>query len=1175
MLIPQKPKRQKKISRKWFNKKKIKKIAKKELSTKTKNLVEKYSKSQMKQVVYSYMCPQCKKSFRAENLRSQIVESARRKDTYISCPKCNTALIVDKLMKVSTKQSSKVNRNADLISVYPNQGITPQYTPQTWIDRALLEKIAHELGKFAEKTGMFNPQLKFQRGIRGKVHPDAPENMRAAEYTIEAVDDYDLRFRVIAAAGITPSGKVVLPKYFMTLGGKEVPFTKEAVAEFLAGKVFAPADPKPVVPALYYKDRDPVRFREIVASRKTAQITWEELNALPKDKKIELLQKYKEDLIQPDIENMQDEGLESDEAQGQAADKFDRDLELKRIKFWWEERFKHDWEDGYIVLDQNVLASKKAAGTTTPGQKVEYQGKMYTVESITGDASILTDEAGTQTAPVPNTDLNIQFEEGATPAEITAPTLAERIDKLVKRSLRDEKTLVPFTEPDPDYSVAKQTDVDADFSVPYEKSDQGILPEEERAIQRMFRGGSNVKPTKSAAEVLWDRLYNEFVDSINREEGANSWLSVYGSEPEDSPTYITNAIENWADKVNYILTPSDVQDLEAFVLRKRKESSIRKTALTTWVDCEVDEPKSGYIVKREGLDEEGIVTKVFDKGLYVKFPTLGEIELFTGDDFVFRSNPYTLYDNEGDYVPVKESYEAEQADEKWAQNFNIKKTAEPTGYHETDDTGKVIELSRLRTLVQDYARAGQLPLDFDLTKVMSEVSRMTRKELLDILDKKQKDTHYPVVHAKKKTAQELLKGDRVNHYKHGPGYIDYIDDTTYSIPIYVIELDGGDKIGVPRDEIRKVSSKKKTIKSKSTNAIVQEMRKADLTEKDIEKDIKDEEEGEKHYKERAKEVKDEKAKKVFEEAAEDEAEHVEDLEEVVLPAVEKERNTENYLEKYDSRKKKTADKFWEGDKVKVVFDQSPYYGKEGEILTGSTVANWIVGFPDGSEETFIGADLEKVSSKKTAQEEEKPKVEFKELKTKPHKPELEVEEAVVATPEIQKVFHEVKGHQQRLVEIKSIIGDARRKVEEEVRKIQEEHGSVKEAEEMSQAIEKLAALIGESEKKLVDLGEFFVWLDTSIKERKFKASDKWKVEKLLEKFGDEAKKYLEKAENGAQSLNEEIKQRVLTVFPKREGSINKEANVIDSIKELGSGLWEYVKSLSEILEEGEQLEFVL
>lgn len=69
-----------------------------------------------------------------------------------------------------------------------------------------------------------------------------------------------------------------------------------------------------------------------------------------------------------------------------------------------------------------------------------------------------------------------------------------------------------------------------------------------------------------------------------------------------------------------------------------------------------------------------------------------------------------------------------------------------------------------------------------------------------------------------------------------------------------------------------------------------------------------------------------------------------------------------------SKKTAQTDKFWEGDRVKVVYDQSPYYGKEGEIATGSEVSNWIVKFPDGSEETFIGADLEKVSSKKTAQE---------------------------------------------------------------------------------------------------------------------------------------------------------------------------------------------------------------
>ena len=111
MLIPQKPKKQKKVSRKWFNKEKIKKPAKKKLAEKTKTLIEKHSKSQMKEVVFSYMCPGCKSSFSAGSLRKQIVESARKGDSYISCPKCGVSLVADKLLKVGTKQNSKVFKN--------------------------------------------------------------------------------------------------------------------------------------------------------------------------------------------------------------------------------------------------------------------------------------------------------------------------------------------------------------------------------------------------------------------------------------------------------------------------------------------------------------------------------------------------------------------------------------------------------------------------------------------------------------------------------------------------------------------------------------------------------------------------------------------------------------------------------------------------------------------------------------------------------------------------------------------------------------------------------------------------------------------------------------------------------------------------------------------------------
>lgn len=1265
MLIPKKPKKSKQEKREWFNKEKIKKPMKKELAEKTKKLIEKKSKSQMKEIVYSYMCPGCKSSFSAGNLQTRIIEAARRKDSYISCPKCGVALVADKLMKVSTKQNSKVNRNANLTAVYPNQGIniTPSYTPSSWTDRAVLEKIAHELGKFVTSFGFFNPQLKFQRGIRGKVSANAPENVRAAEFTVEAVDDYDLRFRVVAAAGITPAGKVVLPKYFMTLDGREIPFTKEAVAEFLSGKVFGPTDPKPVVPELHYKDRDPVRFREIVASRKKKAITFEKQVVAVNDTwgvvqerhfpviRIEIPQGTLGRLlrINPTSSNVIFDAspiLAANPDLGQKA----KDKYIQGKKDFWGEHFEEKFDeeeskiadDYFIGIDESwadlqtqseirvtsvpnkdlevqkqASRKKKAAGVPTPGQSVEYQGKNYTVDSITGDASILTDEAGVQTAPVPNADLNIQVEEGAVPP---APTLADRINKLVKRSLRDEKTLVPFTDPAPDYSVAKQTDVDADFSVPYKDSDQGILSEDERAVQKMFRGGSVIKPVKTAAEVSLDNVQKMFEEDImesrlpggNMEEMLSSFLNFHHIQlsRDEYREVLANAYQRWEGEifegpggVEWVIEEGESKKIE-------RKTSIKKTAVIDIGNrVRVPDGREGTVtaITPDYFDPE----KDKEITVYTVAIDLGELEPFELKDLTRISG-------------VKE------------RGYARKKIAEPTGYHETDDTGKVIELSRLRTLVQDYARAGQLPLDFDLTKVMSEVSRMTRKDLLEILDKKQKGQHYPVVHAKKegleKTAykkkgeipQEKFEvGDevRVNipgdlwHNQEGEVFIAHprLDEYEVHFPDGNIGIFGGAMLG-------KIGSKKpmrKKISSKSTNAIVREMRKAELTEEDVKKDIKEEEEGEKHYNQMAKDVDSPKTEKVLKDMAEDEADHAEELEEVVLPAV---KNTKNYLEKYDSRKKKAQEEegvlfavveflnvkldpedfekgsedekdFIEEHLTFQVFKYDNVFAVEydEEEATSPDFKGIIDSLKDYLSESSAVLSLGKpkisyASRKKKAQEEgeeEKPKTTLKELKTKPHgrPPAEEVAEAPAAAPELQTVFNEVKQHQQRLTEIKAVINEARRKTEEEIRKIQEEQGSVEEAAELQEGIEKLSSLIEQSESQIADLGEFFVWLDTESKTKKFKPTDKWRVEKLLEKFGKDAEDYLSKAERGASSLNTEIEQRLLTVFPKlpkdKEGSIQKKADVLSAITELGSGLWSYVKEISGIISEGEQLELAL
>ena len=1163
MLIPKKQEGNK-SERKWFKAEKIKKVArKKSLSQKEKELIDKNTKGKVKETIVSYACNKCKKSFNTGHLRKQFIEAARNGQSFVSCPTCGVALVVDRTIKVATVPNTKINRNADLTVTYPNQGIVPSYVPQTWVDRAILEKVAHTLGKFAESNGMFNPQLKFQRGIRGKVREGAPENVKFAEYTIESVDDKDLRFRVVAVAGITPAGEVVLPKVFSTLDGREIPFTKEAIQEFVSGKVFGGPEPIPAAPKVYHRERDFTRFREIVAKKKTAEEIYEV-----------------KDLVEITYGNRVGEIGEI--------------VEMKPEEDLYIIEFKDGVDIGFPKDSFKKLSKKKtAAGTPTPGQKVEYQGKMYTIDTTMGDASILRDETGMQTALIPHTDMNVQVEPGTLTAP-TAPTaaVADKIEKLVKKSLRDEKTLFPFTDPDPDYSVAKQTDVDADFSIPYEKSDQGILPEEDRAVQKMFRGGSSIKPTnKTAAGEL---------------------------PPLNSPIYEHNMEEEYAT-ITFPDLKVDMKRLEEFggpEYYPKDEFIVYKNVEGKFTSNYTEADKSF-----EGDTIEDVAIQIKD--------------FLNGDEVIsYIGRPK---------INIKK------------KSASIKKVAEPTGYHETDETGKQISIDRLRQLVEDYVRAGQIPLDFDITKITSEVSRMTRKELEEIIDKKLKNQHYPVVHAKKdglekiarlqlfpvkedalrnaKELGQLCEGER--HFIVVPIILNENDIDTFGASVFEGETIPGQTYFVVAENVEEVKSwglksrilaSKKTadknifegtivktlgglsgvvmeiipdykfrtgvvgtgykvsldderqivytladlekvvpkiaLKGKSTNEIVLEMRKkADFSEEMVQEHIKEEEEGAEMYNDMAKEVECPKAEKALNDMAEDEAEHAEKLEEVVLPAVE-----------YEPEEKEASKKSNVEDVVKIYVEPNVTVDARGSEDDIENI--------EGVEEEAEEKETEKEASLRFAQEvdvKEKPKTELKELKTKPHgklSPE-EVKEAPVATSEMQKVFNDVQSHKQRLTEIQSIVDDARRKVEEQIRAIQEEHGSVTEASQLQEGIEKLASLVENAQTQVVDFGELLAYLDTSIKEKKFKPSDRWKVDKLLEKFGEEAKTYLERAEKGSQSLNEEIQQRILTIFPKRESSIEKESNVLDSIKELGSGLLNYIKSLKEIVEQGEQLELAL
>lgn len=92
---------------------------------------------------------------------------------------------------------------------------------------------------------------------------------------------------------------------------------------------------------------------------------------------------------------------------------------------------------------------------------------------------------------------------GIVEAKQCALTIAKNMlaTSRIKKALRDKSTLFPFTDPDPDYSLAQQTrDSEPKFDMPYDETDGGITPLEERNISTMFK--KEVKSPNTEATAL-------------------------------------------------------------------------------------------------------------------------------------------------------------------------------------------------------------------------------------------------------------------------------------------------------------------------------------------------------------------------------------------------------------------------------------------------------------------------------------------------------------------------------------------------------------------------------------------------------------------------------------------------------------------------------------------------
>ncbi len=202
--------------------------------------------------------------------------------------------------------------------------------------------------------------------------------------------------------------------------------------------------------------------------------------------------------------------------------------------------------------------------------------------------------------------------------------------------------------------------------------------------------------------------------------------------------------------------------------------------------------------------------------------------------------------------------------------------------------------------------------------------------------------------------------------------------------------------------------------------------------------------------------------------------------------------------------------------------------------------------------------------------EEKPKeeVEEEEIPTKLKRPKIAPpyapkERAVPATKEMEKTYSNLKTVEHNLEVIKNLINEAKTKFAEEKKRIEEEGGKVAHERELTQQIEQLGKLVETTEAKIVHFGDEFAEFREETKVKPFKPTDKWKLEKVLEKSVD-AKTILDRAVRGAQSLATKETVRELIVWPKRISKLDRQADLLGRIEDIYEDVKDFLKEILSI-----------
>jgi hypothetical protein len=114
--------------------------------------------------------------------------------------------------------------------------------------------------------------------------------------------------------------------------------------------------------------------------------------------------------------------------------------------------------------------------------------------------------------------------------------------------------------------------------------------------------------------------------------------------------------------------------------------------------------------------------------------------------------------------------------------------------------------------------------------------------------------------------------------------------------------------------------------------------------------------------------------------------------------------------------------------------------------------------------------------------------------------------------------------------------------------VEEKGGRLKEESAFKQGIDEIAMLISQAEKRVVNFGDHIVAFVEEVVKKDVRPDDKWKLEKLLAKYGEDAEKYLESAVRGLQAQAKAETVRKVIEFELKQHSAKPQARPPESAK---------------------------